>query len=115
MKCFEILIRKTKKNPLHTKDILKMYAISLGVQYYGQSKEDLIREMTPLILQERTSRYPKQMLVFYESRLLHVSCYDVRKETVEAHCDYYDIETEGLPLTLMWHALRKHLEAQRRL
>jgi DNA mismatch repair ATPase MutL len=115
IKRYEILIRTTVKNPLHTKFILVQHARSMGIRTTGKLKEDLIKEMTALIHEGRTASIPVRMLHLYESRLLHVSCYDVRKETVEAHCDYYDIETAGLTLPLMWDALKTHLKPQRRL
>jgi hypothetical protein len=104
---YEELILSRKENPLWTKEILREHAIHLGVEIFSKKKEQLLEDMRAALENGAVVSNPIYILHLYEKRLDDVSLSDVNKETIEEHCKYYGIVTDGKRKNKLWDELRE--------
>ena len=104
---YEELILSRKENPLWTKEILCEHAIHLGVEIFSKKKEQLLEDMRVALENGAVVSNPIYILRLYEKRLDDVSLSDVNKETIEEHCKYYGIITDGKRKNKLWDELRE--------
>jgi hypothetical protein len=103
---YEDLILSRKENPLWTKELLREHAIHLGIEIFSKKKEQLLETMRAAIDNGSVVSNPVYILHLYEKRLSEVSLSDVNKETIEEHCKYYGIVTDGKRKNKLWDELR---------
>jgi hypothetical protein len=103
---YEDLILSRKENPLWTKEILREHAIHLGIEIFSKKKEQLLEDMRASIENGAVVSNPIYILHLYEKRLAEVSLSDINKETIEEHCKYYGIVTDGKRKNKLWDELR---------
>ena len=111
VKGYESLILSRKENPLWTKDILREHAINLNIGNVAKKKEQLLEDMRLVLDEGVTATNPTYILRLYEKRLPEVSVSDVNKETLEEHCKYCGIVTDGKRKTKLWEELIAYLKA----
>ena len=103
---YEELILSRKENPLWTKEILREHAVHLGIDIFSKKKEQLLEDMRASIENGAVVSNPIYILSLYEKRLDEVSLSDVNKETIEEHCKFYGIVTDGKRKNKLWDELR---------
>lgn len=103
---YEDLILSRKETPLWTKEILREHAIHLGIDIFSKKKEQLLEDMRTSIENGAVVSNPIYILRLYEKRLDEVSLSDVNKETIEEHCKFYGIVTDGKRKNKLWDELR---------
>ena len=103
---YEELILSRKENPLWTKELLREHAIHLGIEIFSKKKEQLLEDMRASIDNGAVVSNPIYILHLYEKRLGEVSLSDVNKETIEEHCKFYGIVTDGKRKNKLWDELR---------
>ena len=103
---YEDLILSRKENPLWTKELLREHAIHLGIEIFSKKKEQLLEDMRATLENGAVVSNPIYILHLYEKRLAEVSLSDVNKETIEEHCKYYGIVTDGKRKNKLWDELR---------
>jgi len=106
VQAYEELILSRMENPLWTKEILREHAIHLGIDIFSKKKEQLLEDMRASIENGAVVSNPIYILSLYEKRLADVSLSDVNKETIEEHCKYYGIVTDGKRKNKLWDELR---------
>jgi len=104
---YEELILSRKENPLWTKELLCEHAVHLGVETFSKKKEQLLEDMRAALENGAVVSNPIYILRLYEKRLADVSLSDVNKETIEEHCKYYGIVTDGKRKNKLWDELRE--------
>jgi len=104
---YEELILSRKENPLWNKELLREHAVHLGVEIFSKKKEQLLEDMRKSIVNGAFVSNPIYILRLYEKRLSEVSLSDVNKETIEEHCKYYGIVTDGKRKNTLWDELRE--------
>ena len=103
---YEDLILSRKETPLWNKELLREHAIHLGIEIFSKKKEQLLEDMRVSIENGAVVSNPIYILHLYEKRLAEVSLSDVNKETIEEHCKYYGIVTDGKRKNKLWDELR---------
>jgi hypothetical protein len=103
---YEDLILSRRENPLWTKEILREHAIHLGIDIFSKKKEQILEDMRAAIENGAVVSNPIYILHLYEKRLDDVSLSDVNKETIEEHCKFYGIVTDGKRKNKLWDELR---------
>lgn len=106
VKGYEELILSRKENPLWTKEILREHALHLGIDIFSKKKEQLLEDMRASIENGAVVSNPIYILSLYEKRIDEVSLSDVNKETIEEHCKFYGIVTDGKRKNKLWDELR---------
>ena len=112
---YEELILSRKENPLWTKEILREHAIHLGIDIFSKKREQLLEDMRAAIDNGTVVSNPIYILHLYEKRLDDVSLSDVNKETIEEHCKFYGIVTDGKRKNKLWDELRDIIRRGERL
>lgn len=110
---YEKLFLTRKENPLWTKEILCEHAIHLGVETYSKKKEQILEDMRAAIESGTVVSNPIYILHLYEKRLDDAGLISVNKETIEEHCKYYDIVTDGKRKNRLWDELREAIRCAR--
>jgi len=110
---YEDLILSRKENPLWTKEIIREHAIHLGISIFSKKKEQLLEDMRAAIDTGAVVSNPIYILHLYEKRLEEVSLSDLNKETIEEHCKYYGIVTDGKRKNKLWDELRDIIRRDR--
>ena len=76
------------------------------MEIFSKKKEQLLETMRAAIDNGSVVSNPVYILHLYEKRLSEVSLSDVNKETIEEHCKYYGIVTDGKRKNKLWDELR---------
>ena len=108
---YEDLILSRMENPLWTKEILREHALHLGIDIFSKKKEQLLEDMRASIENGAVVSNPIYILRLYEKRLPEVSLSDLNKETIEEHCKFYGIVTDGKRKNKLWDELRERTRA----
>jgi hypothetical protein len=112
VKSYEGLFLSRKENPLWNKEILCEHAINLGIPIHSKTKDHLLEDMRHAIDDGKSANNPTYILHLYEKRLSDVSLSDLNKETIEEHCRYYGIFTDGKRKSKLWDELREFIKCK---